>query len=244
MFHIATTLILADVSNSSGGSDAPFYFLAFGFSLILLIFLLMNLDRRFREYLSRSLIRPFNFFADIRDQRIIPNVQTTLLAISEAGAVALWITSLAFTFKDEVPGVLQRLSLPATMGSLATEPGQSLVILTIVLFVKILVITLLMRLAAIFVRGRIYVSDAFNVVTWALLPLVVLLPFDLILPRLDPTRETLTFVAVILGALSLWSYQRLMKGTGVLFDVYPTVIYVYGTVLLALVALVAFFVIG
>jgi hypothetical protein len=224
-------ILLADVARPPIETDAPFYFLAVGFGLMLVIFLLMNLDRRFREYLSRSLIRPYNFFADIRDQRIIPNVQTMLLAICEAGAVGLFATSLLYVF--------QAVSVEPHSAAISRwmpheiAPGGTLGLLSIVTFGTILFVTLAMRFAVIFGRKRIYVSDAFNIVVWALLPLSFLLPIDLILPRLDPTPETFSFVVIIFGVLVLWVYQRLMKGIGVLFDVYPTVIYVYGTLVLA-----------
>lgn len=223
--------MLADVTRPPIETDAPFYFLAIGFGLMLVIFLLMNVDRRFREYLSRSLIRPYNFFADIRDQRIIPNLQTMLLAVCEAGAVGLFATSLLYVF--QAVSVEPRSSEISRWMPHEIAPGATLGLLSVITFGGILFVTLMMRFTAIFGRSRIYLSDAFNVVAWALLPLVFLLPFDLILPRLDPTPETFTFVVVILGALVLWVYQRLMKGIGVLFDVYPTVIYVYGTLVLA-----------
>src|SRR5438067_976034 len=66
----------------------------YGFVLLLLFFLLLNLDRRFRDHAKRSMMRPFNFFADLRDRRMLPNSQTTLLAIVISGAIGLCIGAL------------------------------------------------------------------------------------------------------------------------------------------------------
>jgi hypothetical protein len=238
LFQNLFPFILADVSRAPLAADTPFVYLAFGFVLILIVFLLMNVDRRFREYLTRSLVRPYNFFADIRDQRIIPNVQTTLLAIAEAGAVGLFLSSIVYVYRsaygNAAPGNL--LDIANQLKLYADVPGQMLIWLALGALALILSITFVARFAAIFVRGRIYLSDTYSVVVWALLPLILLLPFDLVMPRLDPTSATFGFAAVVFGLLVLWVYQRLMKGAGVLFDVYPTVIYIYGTLLLALVS--------
>ncbi|MDP2364148.1 MAG: glycoside hydrolase family 2 TIM barrel-domain containing protein, partial [Ignavibacteria bacterium] len=55
----------------SDKDDAPMVFIITGLVLALLMGVLVNSGRKFREDASRALLRPYNFFADVRDQRII-----------------------------------------------------------------------------------------------------------------------------------------------------------------------------
>ncbi len=218
--------------------------LLYDFALLLVLFLLLNLDRRFREYAGRSLIRPFNFFADIRDGRLLPNGQTTVLAFVLAGGFAIAMATLMNGYAISPAGrkIFSSLlpSSALTNGTLGASYASLLIWGTLISFVLVIVLALLMRFAAIFVKGRIYFSDTYNIVVWSLLPLAFLLAYDLILPRMDFDHPTAVLSGVILLVIFLWSYLRVLKGAGVLFDIYPTRIYLYGVAFLALVAVVAF----
>ena len=93
------------------------------------------------------------------------------------------------------------------------------------------------------VRGRYTFGDAYNVAVWSLVPLMFLLAYDFVVPRMDTSQPTCVLSATILAIILLWSYARMLKGIGVLFDMYPTKIYGYGIIVLAVVAaLIAVFV--
>jgi hypothetical protein len=220
--------------------DAPFAFLAFGFLLILMVFLLLNLDRRFRDYMSRALVRPYNFFADIRDQRIIPNAQTGLLLLAISGSLLLVVGGLLYSFRDDhaakffVDHFFPWVWVQHVIASLKDDPimlciGGTAIIAGLWLFVALLV-----RFAAMFVKGRIHFSDTANTVIWSALPAVFLIPFGMIITRLD-RNEMLGFTAMwVLVVLFGWIYYRLLKGVAVLFDIYPTRVYLYAGVATAI----------
>jgi hypothetical protein len=214
--------------------------LIYGFILLLLLFLLVNVDRRFREYVTRSLIRPFNFFADIRDQRLVPNPQTTLLGIILSGGIAMCFAAIIHLLFEVPQGQNTiKVRLPSSwqtgLFNLASDYMEMIAWLTLISFAIILLITTLLRFCAIFIRGRIMFGDTLNITIWSCLPLAFLLPLDLILPRMDVNETTLLLILAILFVLFLWIFFRLLKGTGVLFDIYPTRIYIYGTLILAVV---------
>src|SRR5205823_1492005 len=74
--------------------------------------------------------------------------------------------------------------------------------------------------------------------TWAYLPAIFLLPFGMLVTRFDRTASTAEFAIILLIVLKLWVLQRLLKGVAVLFDVYPTRIYLtYGVGIIALLVL-------
>lgn len=215
--------------------------LLYGFALLLVFFVLLNVDRRFRDHVSRSLLRPFNFFADLRDRRVLPNTQVTLLAFVLAGSQALCIGSLlrhAYTLS----ATNHALSLLMPVGwrewSLS-ENGEYfmlLIWLTTLALAGIFIIALGLRFIGMFRRGRIMIGDTYNLAVWSVLPIVLLLPYDIVLPRMDNTTSTLGISTAILIVITIWIYYRLLKGAGVLFDVYPTRLYVYGTFVLLVIA--------
>ena len=220
--------------------DAPFEFLAYGFVLILLIFLLLNLDRRFRDYMSRALVRPYNFFADIRDQRIIPNAQTGLLLIAISGSLLLVVGGLLYSFRNDatakffVDHLFPWEWTQSLIWSLSGDPMMLILAGTAIIAGLWLVVALLVRFAAMFIKGRIHFSDTANTVIWSALPAVFLLPFGMIITRLD-RNETLGFVAMwVLVVLFGWIYYRLLKGVAVLFDIYPTRVYLYAGIATAI----------
>ncbi|MCK7516354.1 MAG: hypothetical protein MZV64_00805 [Ignavibacteriales bacterium] len=65
----------------SDKDDAPMIFIITGLVLALLMGVLVNSGRKFREDASRALLRPYNFFADVRDQRIISAYHSLFLAL-------------------------------------------------------------------------------------------------------------------------------------------------------------------
>ena len=220
--------------------DAPFYFLGYGFLLIILIFLLLNLDRRFRDYMQRALVRPYNFFADIRDQRIIPNAQTGLLLLAESGALLLVLGGLLYSFRsDETAKFFVDHFFPwqwvrSILWDLSGDPSMLCLAGTAIIVVLLIVLALVVRFFAMFVKGRIRISDTINVVVWSALPLIFLIPFGMIITRLD-RNETLGLTAMwVLVVLFGWIFYRLLKGVAVLFDIYPTRVYLYAGIATAI----------
>jgi hypothetical protein len=208
--------------------------LLYGFALLLLFFLLLNVDRRFRDHAKRSLLRPFNFFADLRDRRTLPNAQTMALAIVLAGSIGLCVGPLLHDIYSlsNANGAL-KAALPVGLRdwSLASDGSyfELIIWLTLIALAKMFSIVLILRFVAMFRKGRILIGDTFNVSVWSFLPFVIVLPFDLILPRMDIEPSTVKLAAALFVFIGLWVYYRLLKGIGVLFDVYPARLYIYGT---------------
>jgi hypothetical protein len=208
-------------------------FLLFALILAFLFLLLLNMDRRFREYVNRALLRPFNFFADIRDQRLIPNAQSILLGGIVAGSWGVVLAGLLFTFRENYTAawILRMLVHPrgftALLCSWAWSPWTLLLVATAIPFAVLFLMAGVIRFAAIFVRQRIFFTDTLSVAVWALMPSILLLPLGMILPRLEPVAMTFDVTLVVLILMKLWLLYRIMKGIGVLFDVYPTRIYLY-----------------
>ena len=83
-------------------------------------------------------------------------------------------------------------------------------------FSSILLTTLLLRVAGIFVRGRILTRDTFTIVVWAAVPLLALLPIGIVLYQVLHA-DALSFwiplivVAAIVGRLIFFDDARIRE---------------------------------
>lgn len=164
----------------------------------------------------------------------MPSAQTTMLAVILAGSIGLCVGPLlhdVYTLSSVNGALKAALPIGLRSWSMAEDSAYFEMILwiTMVALALILFIVLVLRFIAIFRKGRIMIGDTFNVVVWSCLPFAIVLPFDLILPRMDIEPGTVKFATVLFVFMTLWVYYRLLKGIGVLFDVYPARLYMYGT---------------
>jgi beta-galactosidase len=220
--------------------SSPMVFVLFGLAIALLVGVLINSGRKFREDASRALLRPYNFYADVRDQRIMSGFQASLLAIIISTVSALLIGNLLFYFRQEIRFEKLLLAfgsknLMDTVSYLAWNPGIALVWLTIGSLAALIIITLLVKMASFFVRNRVFLSGIYYVVVWSFLPLVLLVPVGIILFRILDAEYTNLYIYLGLLLFTLWILYRLMKGIYVIFDVNPGGVYFYSFVFILIV---------
>ncbi|MBL7999676.1 MAG: YIP1 family protein, partial [Candidatus Kapabacteria bacterium] len=216
----------------------PVIFIIMAVLLIILIVLMMNRSRRFREYVIRAMIYPYNFYSDIRDQRILSRQQTAVLCfiIAATGGILL-STILFYTRMSAIAEYAVMLLFPQEgmkgfISSLAWSPELGVAVITLAVVIGIILVAVLLRIGALFVRGRIFFSDTFIIAVWSALPMVLFLPFCTILFRaLDVTPVTLWVVLLLL--VMLWIFYRTMRATSVVFDVNPLPVYGIGILLIA-----------
>lgn len=226
--------------------DAPMVFIITGLLLALLMGILVNSGRKFRDDASRALLRPYNFFADVRDQRIISAYHTLFLALIVSLVASLILANLFFYIKNNVlaeklfvsfgsPGLLSGISY------LAWHPFNSLIWLFILVVILMILTTIVIKAASFFVRTKVYLSSVFFTVVWSLLPMVLLIPVGIILYRLLNAGVGNIYIYLFLILFYAWLLYRLFKGISVIFDVRPGTIYFYG--LLSIFGLLLIFII-
>ncbi len=217
-------------------------FIATGIGCAIAFLVLINSSRRFRENVFRALLRPFNFYSDIRDQRILSTVHTTVLGLVVAVTFALIVASLCYYYRmDE--------SFDATLCAIVTSdwmkealnyviwrPVIAIIAFTACFFTVMMLVAGLIRLCAVFVRNRIFFRDAYVISVWGALPVLVLIIPAMILYRAlgVPGMAVATF-SVMLGVVA-WMVYRVLRGTAVIYDVQP--LKVYGYALGAILAIV------
>jgi beta-galactosidase len=224
--------------------DSPMIFIITGLILALLMGVLVNSGRKFREDASRALLRPYNFFADVRDQRIISAYHSLFLGIIIALVTSLVFANLFFYFKNNVlfEKLLLSFGSPSILSGisyLAWHPINSIIWLFIISIISMILVTIIIKASSFFVRTRVYLSSVFFTVVWALLPIVLLIPVGIILYRLLNAGSANIYIYIFLLTFIVWLLYRLLKGISVIFDVSPGGVYFYG--LLSLFGIIIFF---
>ncbi len=217
----------------SDKDDAPMIFIITGLILALLMGVLVNSGRKFREDASRALLRPYNFFADVRDQRIISAYHSLFLALIVALVSSLIFANLFYYIKNNV--LIEKIFLAfgspgliSGIGYLAWNPVKALIWLFVLAIIIMILLTIIITVCSFFVRTKVYLSSVFFTVVWALLPVVLLIPVGIVLYRLLNAGVGNIYVYIFLAVFMIWILYRLLKGISVIFDVNAGGVYFYG----------------
>lgn len=219
--------------------DSKIFFILVALGLSLLLAALINTKRKFREDCSRALIRPYNFFADIRDHRILSGVHASILMVVVIGSLALLASIILYFLKANI--LLEKIVLSfgsrrliSFVSYLAWNPIQSFIILFILLSVKFGIISLIIKTASFFIRTRVSIQNIMFTIIWAMLPVILLIPAELILYKVLSMNIANLYIYLALGVFLLWILQRVLKGIYVIFDVRPFVVYFYSLLIIFL----------
>jgi beta-galactosidase len=216
--------------------SAPMIFIIMGILLALLMGILVNSGRKFREDASRALVRPYNFYADIRDQRIISGFHSTFLAIVISAVLALILGNLLYYFKMSVEFERILISFGSpwlinVVSYLSWHPLMAILWLTVFFMVLLFISTIIIKISSFFVRNRVYFSSIYFSTIWSFLPFVLLILVGIVLYRLLLTDVANLYIYILLVIFCLWAFYRLMKGIYVIFDVNPSSVYFYSIIL-------------
>lgn len=213
--------------------DSPILFVILGLVLSIFMALLINSKRKFREDASRALIRPYNFFADVRDHRLLSGLQTNLLMFILAGSIALLTINMFYFLRTNLllEKVLLSFGSPELIESiiyLAWHPLNGFIILFVGSIVGFILLAFLIKVFSFFLKNKVFFSSIYYSVIWAFLPLALLLPLELVLYRILITDIINLYIYIFIILFSLWQMQRLFKGIHVIFDVRPSTVNFYG----------------
>ncbi|GIV56915.1 MAG: hypothetical protein KatS3mg040_1683 [Candidatus Kapaibacterium sp.] len=111
-------------------------------------------------------------------------------------------------------------------------------VIVLVVLVKIIGVALLVRLIAAFAKRAVFFADALTMVVWALVPVVLFLPFAMVLFRLLAITPPLLWLS-LLALTTLWSILRLLRACSIVFEEVPWLVYVAGLGSIAIVAGIA-----
>ncbi|MDX9758054.1 MAG: glycoside hydrolase family 2 TIM barrel-domain containing protein [Bacteroidota bacterium] len=218
--------------------DHPVSFVVIGILIILVFAVVYNLFRRFRENVSRSLLRPYNFFADVRDQRMLSIFQTSMVGVIGALSAALLLANFLYFWRMNilVDHVIAQFVhhgwLKQWLNYAAWNPLANTLLTALLLFVVLLIVALLIWFAAFVTRKKVFLFDAYSVSMWSVLPMITLAPLGMVLYRVMDV-PVLDVVAVLVYVIfHIWIISRVLKGIAIVFDIRPVFFYIGGYVLL------------
>lgn len=219
--------------------DAPMIFIIFGLLLALVMGGLVNSGKKFREDASRALLRPYNFFADVRDQRIISAFHTTFLGLIIAAVGALILANILFYLKTSI--FFERILLSLgnykimhAVNYLAWHPLLSLLWITIAGIFLMIIFSILIKAVSLFARTRVYLASAYFTVIWSYLPFILLIPVGIVLYRVLQSNVINPYVYLALIIVLFLVLYRLIKGMYVIFDSRPATVYFHTILTLSL----------
>ncbi len=231
------------LAEGSFSPQTPVSFLVIGLLLGVVLIVLINRFRRFREYLFRSLLRPYNFYADLRDQRIMSSVQTLILGLIISITIGIYFASILYFYRTNelAQYVLMFLipseSLKEIFYRLSWTPIPLMLFISVIAFIKLFIISAIIRVFAFFMRARIFFADAFTIAIWSGVPLLVLLPISSILIRILVVSPDLIVVLLVVFALmTLWFVGRVLRASSVIFDKVGLKVYTAGLILIVILA--------
>lgn len=214
--------------------DDPVIYTILSILFVITFFVLVRNNRRFRENVGRALLRPYNFYADIRDQRILSNVRTIILAFILAGTNALMLSSLLYHLRQSygleyfLTYLLPSDALHGLVNSVVWMPFVSTLFFTMMFMMLYLIVGMFVRLGSMFVRSRIYFSDSFIISVWAGLPVIFLLILTMGLYKLLDLGVGVSLAIAIIIGVQFWFLYRVLRGATVIYDISARKVYGIG----------------
>lgn len=224
--------------------NAPPFFIITALVISVIIALLINSKRKFREDATRALLRPYNFFADIRDQRILSGFHSNILMFLLAGSNALLITILLHFLRNNI--LFEKIIIAfgsykfsSVIGFLAWHPQKAFLYIYVGTIIIFVLLSFLVHFSSFFVKTRVLYSSVYSVAIWAFLPLTLLLPIEAVLFKVLLIGTYNNIILIFLVLFFIWHVQRLLKGIYVIFDIRP--LYVYSYAFLTIIILLSAF---
>jgi hypothetical protein len=214
--------------------STPVIFIIIGLLIAIIVVLIINRFRRFREYMFRSLLRPYNFYADIRDQRIISTMLTLVLGILISASTSIYLSSIFYFYRDNLNfQYISMLFLPFKslqnfFFQLVWMPELSMLMFALISVLLAVFSAGLIKLFAAITRAKIWFNDCLTLSIWAGLPSLLLLPLAIVLFRILIIYPGSIWIFISLYFLTaLWTISRLAKSISVVFDIQSIKVYAF-----------------
>ena len=215
--------------------SVPSAFVIVGLFILFVFAIVYNLFRRFRENVLRSFLRPYNFYVDIRDQRILSVFQTSVIATLGSLALGLFTINLLYHWKSSywfdfyLTQFIRTGWIKEWIHLCSTYPLIGILIVGGVIFLAVLFYTFLIKLISLVFRKRILLFDAYSASGWSLLPVLMFAPIGMILHRMLDSQVIEYLSILTMVVFLIWILSRLFKGTAILFTIRPLYLYIIGS---------------
>lgn len=227
-----------DVPNLNIGSyspESPLIFIASGIIIFILFIYLANSFRKLRENIWRSLLRPFNFFTDVREQNLISPLYNFMLCIILSLGSGLFFASLLYYWRSSqlfdivLSQIVSNENLKILAGGIINSPLKLALMLSALTFIKLFIISVVIWLFSLTLKFRVRFNNIYTVTVWGFLPNILLLVAGTFYYRaLTENPEFALFGIILVVLLNLLSFYRILKGIYIIFDASIIKTYFYG----------------
>lgn len=196
-----------------------------GVIFLLLLSYIYYSHRWFRENLNRAIFRPYNFFVDVRDRYLTSVGRTTILALIISATFGVFIAGILDKLKQNefLDYIITHLifidRLKVKLISIIWKPFHLCLYLSLFSFIKILILTLLIQLFSTFTKVKVYLFHSYSIAVWSFLPIIFLIPIDMISYRVVTGFGSAMMIAGIGLIVILISIVRLIRGVSIIYEV-------------------------
>lgn len=222
------------LSAGEAPGSTPFEYILGGFLVLIGFAYLLNSSRRFRENVTRSLLRPYNFYSDVRDQRILSGFHTVYLGLFISLTMAMIFSGFLQHYRTNqiVDYIFTHFlitdSLKAILANAVAETWKLIALLTVFNFFVLVIIALVVRVGSVTVRRSVTLTHSFIITFWSTLPLAVFIPLSMILYNVLENEAYALPILGFVGIMFVWVLFRLLKGVSIIYDVLTFRVYVIG----------------
>ncbi len=227
--------------------EANVIFVFSGLLFLAFTILTINSTHRFRETVSRAILKTFNFYSDIRDGWFISSFHSFILAIVISLSIALNYSALFFYWKDRIEfekffSLFNSQALFEFISFISWRPIHSILISSVLLFLLMMFFSLIIRVSNIFARNKIFINHAFLIVIWGAVPFLLLIPLGMINYKLLLFGKYNFIIYIVLLIFHLWIFMRILKGISIVFEVRKSKVYsiTLGLIIIILVSLIVY----
>jgi beta-galactosidase len=223
------------ILEGSTKKSTPQIFLVVGLGFIVVLIILLNQYKRFREYFFKCIFQPETFFMQLREQMIVPMAINMLLTLMISVGLAIYFANILYYYKEYanfdiiVTNFLPGNDAKQMFIDLINEPWKFILAFTVVNVFLNLLTAIVLYIISLYIRGRVYFKNVYIVAVWSSLPLIIMLPIGTVLYKLNEFNISLFFYSLIVFLIAYIFYiVRLVKGTQILFEVRSFRSYIYG----------------
>jgi hypothetical protein len=185
-------------------------------------------NRRFAESLKRSLLRSYNFFVDLRDLHTVSILHTFILSGTISITLAGLLSSIMYHYRGDwfadyiitylfILDPLKELFIHATW-----RPFAGILAMTGIFFLIGFLVSILIKLAAFFIRARVSWFHVYSVSVWGAAPIVFLSPLAMSLFKIMENTAYVLPAVILIFLFLMWTFLRVLKGISVIYELSPT----------------------
>ncbi|MBN1397405.1 MAG: hypothetical protein JXA06_05165 [Bacteroidetes bacterium] len=181
-------------------------------------------NRRFGENLKRSLIRSYNFFIDLRDLHTVSIIHTLILGGAVSITLGCLFSSIMYHYRGDkfadyiLTYIFVSDSLKENFIYATWHPLAGIFILTGIFFFMSMLLALLIKTAAWFVKAHVSWFHVYSISVWSAVPAIFLCPLAMSLFKIMENPSYVIPSLVIIFVFLFWVFLRVLKGISVIYD--------------------------